>query len=421
MPVPSLPQELLELIIDAVNASGGTTPLKTLSEVSRAWRPRSQNNIFKKLRLDCITMRRIHEETDGAAESTGNTASTWQHPVVFSYVRKLRIAARQLTSPENDGGYLEILRFFTNVTSLQILDWDFREFKAHHIAHFLGHFGATTRALKLQECYVDSGVLIFLTSSFPFVDDLEVDPRYPCSAAAYRVQRSDRPSGRVGFRGNLTLRFLSAQHEDFLAFVNENSSDVRSISAELCVNKGELQRLFECRGGNLLSVGIHSLWKQGTLSSPISRPAAAILTRSSPDLVSLSSCTQLRTLSIHLLGDFRHDDPNWDALLTITSPHLEEIKICSFDGVVTNRSLAGWEGIDDLLCRHFDRSYQNGIGGFRVSMYPTDIDSEGGCAELLECVWKAWPRFVKKGTVVLSIEPEDGESNYRGFGPRIGR
>ena len=265
MVVPSLPQELLELIIDAIHTSDGTAPLKTLSRVSRAWRPRSQNNIFKKLRLNCATMRQIRDETDGTIETTGNTASR-QPPTVFSYVRKLHIAARQLISPENDGGHLKVLRFFTNVTSLRILDWDFREFETHHITHFLGHFGATARTLKLQECYVDSEVLIFLTSLFPSIDNLEVDPRYPCSSITYRVQKSDRPAGNVGFRGNLTLRFLSAQHEDFLAFVNENSSDVHSISAELCVNKGELQRLFECRGGNLLSVGIHSLWKQGMLS-----------------------------------------------------------------------------------------------------------------------------------------------------------
>lgn len=265
MVVPSLPQELLELIIDDVCTLSGTASLKTLSRVSRAWRPRSQNNIFKTLILDCAAMRRIHSET--AAEATEGT-SQQQPPIVFSYVRKLHIIARQVASPENDEEYLDILRLFTNVTSLRILDWDFREFETQHITRFLSHFGATVQTLKLHECYVDSEVLIFLTSSFPLIENLEVDPRYPCSSVTYKIQRSDRPSGSVGFRGNLILRFLSAQHEDFLAFVNENCSDVRSISAELCVNKGELQRLFDRRGGDLSSVGVHSLWKQGKLSPP---------------------------------------------------------------------------------------------------------------------------------------------------------
>lgn len=143
-----------------------------------------------------------------------------------------------------------------------------------------------------------------------------------------------------------------------------------------------------------------------------------MLTQRSLDLVSLSPCTRLQTLSIHLLGDFKPDDPNWDALLSMASPYLEEIKIRSFDGIVTSRSLVGWEGIDDLLCRHYDRSVQNSIRNLRVSLYPTDIELEVECVELLDCVWKAWPRFVKKGTVALSLEPYDGESNYHGFGPR---
>jgi hypothetical protein len=115
------------------------------------------------------------------------------------------------------------------------------------------------------------------------------------------------------------------------------------------------------------------------------------------------------------LTDFKPNDQNWDTLRTITSPHLEEIKIHSFDGLVTNESLVGWEGIDDLLCQHYDRSLQNDVGDFRVSLHPTDVDSEQERVDLLEYVRKAWPRFVKKGTVTLSLE----ESNCRAFGPRV--
>ena len=293
MTVPSLPQELIELIIDDVYKSYGTAPVKCLSIVSRAWRPRSQNNIFKKFILDCATMRRIRSETTPEA-----TEDTSQQPpsIVFSYVRKLHIVARQVASPaETDGEYLEVLQLFTNVTSLRILDWDFREFETQHITRFLSHFGATVHTLKIHECYVDSEVLIVLMSLFPSVDNLEIDPRYPCSFVTYRIKKSDRPSGSVAFRGNLTFRFLSTQHEDFLAFVNENASGVRSISAELCVNKGELQRLFDCRGGELSSVGVHSLWKQGRLPLPHNprrgsdvarrRTRLPLAVQSTPDLV----------------------------------------------------------------------------------------------------------------------------------------
>jgi len=383
-----------------VYTSGGTSPLKTLSRVSKAWRPRSQNNIFKKFRLDCATMRRIHSESTQTTDRTENKNTSERHPpIVFSYVRKLRVVAKELTSPENDsgseegggGGYLEILRFFTNVVSLRLLDWDFREFETHHMTHFFAHFGATVQNLKIRECYVDSEVLIFLTSLFRRVDNLEVDPRYPCSALTYRIQKSDRPLGSVKFQGNLTFRFLSAQHEEFLAFVNENCLDVRSMSAELCMNKGELQKLFRCRGGNLTSAGVHSLWKQ--------------------ELIDLSPCTQLRTLSIHLLGDFKHDDPNWDSLSTITSPYLEEIKICSFDGSLATETPIGWEATDDLLCQQYDRSYRNGVGNFRVSLHPTEIDSMGEYADLLSYALDAWPKFSKKGSVTMCPELYDEGRN----------
>jgi len=414
MAVPLLPQELLELIIDAVSTSNGITPLKTLSRVSKAWRPRSQNNIFKKLILNCATLTRIRSET---VNETTECTSQQRPPIVFSYVRKLRIVARQVTSPEDDGEYLEVLRFFTNVTSLRILDWDFREFETQHVTRFLAHFGSTVRTLRLRECHVDSEVLIFLISLFPSVNKLEVDPRYPCSSVTYKIQKSDRPSGSVEFRGNLTLRFLSAQHEEFLAFVSENSSDVQSISAELCVKRGELQRLFDRRGGNLTSVGIHSLWKQGEIvPATIQHPT---LTQHSPELISLSPCTQLRTLSIHLLGDFKPDDPNWDALLTVNSPYLEEIRIRSFDGIVTSRTLIGWEGIDDILYRHYERSRQNGVGNFRVSLHPTDLNSAQEYAVLLLCVWAAWPKFTKEGTVTLPTEQYGLQDNRRALGPCV--
>ena len=265
--VPQLPQELLDLIIDAFHTSNGTAPLKSLSLVSRAWRPRSQSNLFRKLILDCYLMKQIRSVTSEANDTQEITEAVSQTliPTVFSYVRKLHVIVLHVISPQDDGDYLETLRLFNNVTSLRILDWDFREFDTHHVSHFLGHFGSTVRTLKLHECQLDSEVLIFLTSMFPDLNDLEIDPRYPCNVATYLIQNTDRPSKDVGFQGNLTFRFLSAQHEGFISFVNEHSSDVRSISAELCVNKGEMQRLFECQGSKLTSVGIHSLWGQGQL------------------------------------------------------------------------------------------------------------------------------------------------------------
>ena len=52
-----------------------------------------------------------------------------------------------------------------------------------------------------------------------------------------------------------------------------------------------------------------------------------VLTRCFPELVSLSSYTQLRSSSINLTHTIVWDDPNWEVLHTIPiSPHLEEIE-----------------------------------------------------------------------------------------------
>ena len=260
--VPQLPQELLDLIIDAFYTSNGTTPLKSLSLVSRAWRPRSQSNLFLKFILDCHLMKKILPATCNDTLETMESVSPTKIPTVFSYVRKLRVTVPDAISPENDGDYLKALQLFNNVTSLRILYWNFQEFDADHLTDFLGHFGATVRTLKLRDCQHDSEVLIFLASLFPNLNDFEIDP-HPCNAVTYLIRNTDRPSKDVRFQGNLTFRSLTVQHEGFLSFVNKHSLDVRSISTELCVNKGEMQRLFECQGSKLLSVGIHSLLGPG--------------------------------------------------------------------------------------------------------------------------------------------------------------
>jgi hypothetical protein len=55
----SLPQELLDLTIDAIYLTNGTTPLKKLSMMSKAWRGRSQHHLFKEFCLDSFKMKRI--------------------------------------------------------------------------------------------------------------------------------------------------------------------------------------------------------------------------------------------------------------------------------------------------------------------------------------------------------------------------
>ena len=134
-----------------------------------------------------------------------------------------------------------------------------------------------------------------------------------------------------------------------------------------------------------------------------------LLTRRFPDLISLSSCTQLRTLSIRLSDGFEPEDFNWDVLRTVTSPYLKEIKVISFNQTMIEKPWAGWEEIDELLCRCHDRSHGNNVMTFHVSLHPMDVDSEDNGDEFMGSVREAWPRFLKKGTVNLCLESQDGE------------
>ena len=115
--------------------------------------------------------------------------------------------------------------------------------------------------MELFGCF-ESEVLIFLTSLFPLVKNLLV---YPSTLPNGQTDgtRCPNPSSSVKFQGEIVLTWLKAQHEDFLAFVNERSSDVHSINVYFCENNGELQKLFDRQGGKLSSVGFGTLDRGG--------------------------------------------------------------------------------------------------------------------------------------------------------------
>ena len=261
-------QELLDLIIDTVSSGAYTTaPLKWLSLVSKAWRTRSQRNRFKEFRLNLFKMEQIHSEI---FKSTDPAASQQRCRDLFSYVQTLEVKAGGPNSSKNFSQYLEILRLFTEVASLRIDSWGVPEFESFHDKGFLQHFCKTVKMLSLNCCSFYSEVLIFLTSSFICIDDLQVKIPHHCDNRTYKPQRDSQSLG-VKFRGNLDFAFLKTQHNKFLAFVNEHSSDLRSIHVSECGDSGgELQNLFKCQGGTFLSVDIRVCDEKGKLV-PISQ------------------------------------------------------------------------------------------------------------------------------------------------------
>ena len=247
-------QELLDLIIDTVSSEPHATKhLKMLSLVSKAWRTRSQGRMFKIFRLSLFKMKLIHSKI---SESANPVESRERLRDLFSYVQKLVITANGATSFDDHRQYLEILWLFTKVASLVISSWMFQEFESCHIKGFLQHFGESVKTLSLERCLFDSEVLIFLTSLFPHVNNLQVMLPLTSDNGTFKVQRDSQPLG-VKFRGNLAFVLLGPQHNKFLAFINEHSSDLRSIHVQCCNDGGgELQNLFKCRGGMFLSVDI---------------------------------------------------------------------------------------------------------------------------------------------------------------------
>ena len=323
----------------------------------------------------------------------------------FSSVRILEIKADEVQSPEDHGQYLETLRLFTQVTALSIKSWKFQRFESSHITEFLGHFGATVTALRLHKCSLDSEVLILLASLFPLVGDLRIDE--PLSGGeTYKIQRADRPSD-VRFQGKLSLRGFGTLHEEFFKFIKEHYLDLQMISVFGCENSGgELQQLFNRPDNKFTLVGIQILRGQGEFIPVITvHQPVAILTEWFSDLISLGSCTELRILVIFFADEFGPDDPNWDVLGTIASPHLEEIAIRIHRGETAWGSPEDWEEVDNCFCELYERKE------LCVNLHPSYSDQETDPNLLVGYIQKFWPRFLKKGTTYICdqtlTEPRD--------------
>ena len=393
--VPSIPRDIGDHIIDTVYSSGDSETLDALSVVSQAWRLPSQAKIFKKFYLDFKKMKLIHSEIS----STTNPAASRQRLLtLLSYVRDLEVDALKLSSPESHGAYPEILKLFTNVTSLQLNNWYFQEFNSGDICDFFGHFGQTVTTLQLFESFSNSGVLVSLTSLFFRIRSLSVSPRTDADRKTYRPQviYEDSP---VEFGENLQFSYLKAQDDPFLEFVNDRCSDVRAVSLYRCESVKGLQKLLERQGERLASVTIGFKPGEFTAVQHGLRSRSTSLGFS----ISLKPCIQLKHLSIRLNGSFQPDDPSWQALRTLASPVLEVISVRDFypERLVVHAN--EWAEVDFLLCECYDRSNPNGVGTFRVVFHLDDLDSDSEEVRnmLREGAERVWPEFSRKSRVTF--------------------
>ena len=247
--IPSLPQELIEHIID-LSEPPNAKHLGVLSTVSTAWRARSQYHIFKSFTLHDLNVEEIHStlrarlqhdlfktpnpnfenEVKIYSKDSGLTGTAVPRiSTPLSYVRCLHLRVGTIY-PEQDGAHLEILRLFTSVTELQIYRWDFRPFKGSDIETFFEHFGGTVTTLGINCCLCNSAVLIFLKSLFPQVNNLRIQALPPIDRPEIlENEYSDMPLSReVSFQGKLTFKHLDGRYSTFLALVSENRFGVQT-------------------------------------------------------------------------------------------------------------------------------------------------------------------------------------------------
>jgi hypothetical protein len=133
---PRLAQEIVDEMIDAVSAEGDKPTLKSLATVARAWRLRSQRNLFQTYNL------RISRVILTKAQAERQTSSLDD---LFSHVRVLQLHQPRKVAVLMDSIWL--LRLFTNVAKLELPYWNFRKVTVSRLAQLLGHFGSTVEEL----------------------------------------------------------------------------------------------------------------------------------------------------------------------------------------------------------------------------------------------------------------------------------
>ena len=108
---------------------------------------------------------------------------------------------------------------------------------------------------------------------------------------------------------------------------------------------------------------------------------------------------------------FDASDIGWDYLRTVNPSNLEEINVHDLSPNVTNTVLEGWQEIDNLLCRLYERSCAR---VFRIRLHPLRVFGfhlEDHHDQWMDHIQRAWPRFFENRTkkpIILTTESKRG-------------
>ena len=162
MPVPYLPLEIVEEIIDML--VGDTKSLLLCSLVSTSWVHRSRRHLFADIKL--------HSLSDLQSWFTTSLRSSSNH------VRALDLAQNdefKWIIPDSLAGVFNDFTSFHNVRSLTLTGLDLTNFDEHSLTRSFGHFSERLTSLTVKGMTVHPDALLFFVCMFPKLDNLKLD------------------------------------------------------------------------------------------------------------------------------------------------------------------------------------------------------------------------------------------------------
>jgi len=234
---PQLAQEIIDEIIDTFSACNSKAAIVPLTTVARAWRSRSQRQLFHTHTLV------ISDKTQEKALEDTRTCSL---DVVFSYVRVLSL--RGPSTGMGLGASVWLLHLFNNVVVLELRNFSFQAITVDQAAHTFSHFGRTVRRLHLAGVRLDTKMLMHLVAWFPIADDIEV--RVGLSKAAGLIPAEDPVIRKL--QGRFLLDGFLGLHGDFLDFISAGSPSFDTLTVAYCRGcEEQIARLIRACGNSL--------------------------------------------------------------------------------------------------------------------------------------------------------------------------
>ena len=200
MPVPYLPLEIIEEIIDML--VGDTKSLLLCSLVSTSWVHRSRRHLFADIQL--------HSLSDLQSWFKNGLGASSNH------VRALDLAQNDDFSwiiPDSLAGVLNDFTSFHNVQSLTLTGLDLTPFDEYSLTRSFGHFSEHLTSLNVKGMTVHPDALLYFVCMFPKLDNLKLD--YLTMGVATIPSRE--PIVKPRFRGKLALSNIKSNGTSMIA------------------------------------------------------------------------------------------------------------------------------------------------------------------------------------------------------------